>query len=162
MLKNFAEKVLETDDSLAPTAIRIGLGTVMFAHGAQKALGWWGGAGFEQTMGFFTASGIPWVVGVLVIAAEFLGGAALVLGFGGRLAAAGTGLVMVGAIAMVHGQHGFFMNWFGAQQGEGYEYHLLAIALSAGVVIAGSGAYSLDRWLSRRLQDEPARQPLLA
>jgi len=162
MLKNIAEKLLKTDDSLAPTALRIGLGSVMFAHGAQKALGWWGGAGFEQTMEFFTASGMPSLIALLVIAAEFLGGAALILGVGGRVAAAGIGLVMIGAIGMVHGSGGFFMNWFGAKQGEGFEYHLLAIALAAGVVIAGSGAYSLDHWLLRRLQDQPAPQPALA
>lgn len=160
MVKTIAERIVRTDDSIAPAVLRVGLGSVMFAHGAQKALGWFGGNGFEATMGYFTGpGGLPWLVAFLVIAIEFLGAAALIAGFGGRLAAFGIGAVMLGAIATVHADHGFFMNWYGAKQGEGFEYHLLAITLAAGVVVAGSGAYSVDRWLMSRFGESPARQP---
>jgi putative oxidoreductase len=147
------ERILKTDDSLGPTILRVSLGTVMFAHGAQKALGWFGGYGYGATMDYLTGpGGLPWLIAFLVIAIELVGSLALIAGAGGRAAALGVGAVMLGAILTVHAKVGFFMNWGGAQPGEGYEYHLLAIALAAGVVIAGSGAYSVDRWLTRKLE----------
>jgi putative oxidoreductase len=153
MLKT-ASKLIQTDNSILPTVARLSLGSVMFAHGAQKALGWFGGHGYEGTMGFLTQGvGLPAALAFLVIAIEFLGAAALIVGFGGRLAALGIGAVMVGAVFTAHLSNGFFMNWSGAQGGEGFEYHILAIALAAVVTIAGSGAYSIDRWLGRRLAE---------
>ena len=122
----------------------------MFPHGAQKVLGWFGGYGFSGTMQFFTEQmGIPAVLAFLAIAVEFLGPVALVAGLGARLAAAGVAVNMAVAVWLVHLPNGFFMNWFGNQKGEGFEYHLLAIALALVVVIRGSGAWSLDRSLSR-------------
>ena len=118
------------------------LGIVMIPHGAQKLLGIFGGAGFGASMGYFTSTGIPAPVAFLVIMAESLGALALVLGFFGRFMAFGIGLDMLGAILIVHLPHGFFMNWYGAQAGEGFEYHLLAIALSLVIIIGGSGKLS--------------------
>jgi putative oxidoreductase len=153
MWKQIAHKLVGTDASLAPAVTRVALGSVMFAHGAQKAFGWFGGYGFEGTMGFLTGGvGLPAAIAFLVIAIELVGSAALIVGAGGRLAAAGIVAVMVGAVATAHAGHGFFMNWGGNQAGEGFEYHILAIALAAVVMIQGSGAWSIDRLLGELLQ----------
>jgi putative oxidoreductase len=142
--------LVRTDDRLAPAVLRIGLGLVMFPHGAQKALGGFGGGGFAQTMAYFTdVVHVPWILGLLVIAAEFLGSLMLIAGIFTRFAALSIGLVMAGAAVLVHARNGFFMNWFGNQTGEGFEFHLLAIAIAAALVIAGGGRSSLDRKLSR-------------
>jgi putative oxidoreductase len=131
-------------------AMRVVLGAVMFAHGAQKALGWFGGAGLQPTLEYFGRTlGIPRPLGLLAIAAEFLGGMGLMLGLLGRICALGIGVNMAVAMLLVHLQNGFFMNWFGTKAGEGFEYHLLALALALPLVIRGAGAFSLDRVLDR-------------
>lgn len=143
--------LVKTESDIGPSVARWTLGLVMFPHGAQKLLGWFDGYGFTATMDSFTQSmGLPWVVAFLVIVAESFGALGLVVGLAGRLGALGIGSVMVGAILTGHLQHGFFMNWFGNQTGEGIEYHLLAIGLAIVVLVKGSGAYSVDRRLSRR------------
>lgn len=145
----------KTDESWAGLILRIGLGSVIVAHGAQKLLGWFGGVGFEGTMGFFTQKmGLPWLVAFLVIIGESLGSLGLIAGFLTRFTAASFIVIMLGAIAMVHWPQGFFMNWFGQQQGEGFEYHILVIAMSASLVLIGGGKWFLDgviaRWLEVR------------
>src|SRR5215510_2240569 len=118
--------LFQTDKGWSGFILRVTLGLVMFPHGAQKLLGWYGGFGFEGTMGFFTTQmGMPWLVAFLIVIAESFGSLALLAGFLTRFVAASLAVIMVGAISMVHLPHGFFMNWFGKQQGEGYEYHLL-------------------------------------
>lgn len=145
------KKLLSTPDDLALLTLRLILGGVFFIHGAQKALGWFGGHGLSGTLDAFTTGmGLPLLVAVLVVAAEFLGGIGLIVGFLTRIAAAGIFAVMVGAIAMVHLKYGFFMNWSGKQGGEGFEYHLLAIAITLALVLGGGGMASIDRWLSRK------------
>ena len=143
------QKLIRTDNDIASLILRLTLAIVFFPHGAQKVLGWWGGSGFSSTMGYFTGDGMPWLIAFLVVMGEFLGPLGLAAGFLSRFAAFGIGLIMLGAVFMVHGEHGFFMNWYGAQQGEGIEYHLLAIGLAIAVMIKGSGAFSLDRQLSK-------------
>lgn len=144
------KKLLSTSDDLSLLVLRLILGGVFFVHGAQKALGWFGGHGLSGTLEAFTQGmGLPMLVAVLIVAAEFLGPIGLVVGFLTRPAAAGIFAVMVGAIGLVHLKHGFFMNWFGKQGGEGYEYHLLAIGISLALVIGGGGKASIDRLLSR-------------
>lgn len=144
--------LVRTEADWAQTVLRLTLALVFLPHGAQKLLGWFGGYGFEGTMGYFTGTlGLPWLVALLVIAAESLGSVALALGLFSRVAALGTAAVMVGAITIAHGAHGFFMNWTGAQAGEGFEYHLLAIGIALAVIIRGSGAASLDRILARKI-----------
>lgn len=134
--------------------LRLVLAVVMFPHGAQKVLGWWGGHGFDGTMGFLTGTvGLPWLVALLVIAIEFLGPLALAIGALTRLAALGMVAVMVGAIATVHASHGFFMNWSGAQQGEGFEYHLLVIGIALALLSGGAGRFSLDHRFARGRSD---------
>ena len=119
--------------------LRLVLGVVFFAHGAQKMLGWFGGYGFHGTMGFFGHLGMPASVAFLVICTEFFGGLGLIVGLLTRIAALGIGVEMIGAIFMVHLPNGFFMNWAGNQKGEGFEYHLLAIAIAATLLLRGSG-----------------------
>jgi putative oxidoreductase len=147
-------KLIVTDNDRATAILRLVLGVIFFAHGAQKMLGWFGGYGFTGTMGFFTSvMHIPALFAFLAICAEFFGGLGLILGFLTRIAALGVFSNMIVAIAMVHGQFGFFMNWTGAQKGEGFEYHLLVLAVTTFLMIRGAGAASIDRMLS-----SPARQ----
>jgi putative oxidoreductase len=142
-------KLMGTDNDIAITTLRLVLGVIFFAHGAQKLLGWFGGYGFTATMGFFTGVlHIPAAFAFLAIAAEFFGGLGLVFGLFTRVASLGVFCNMIVAVAMVHGRFGFWMNWTGAQKGEGYEYHLLLLAASAFLMIRGAGAASVDRLLS--------------
>lgn len=142
-------RLIATDDNSATTVLRLVLGVVFFAHGAQKLLGWFGGFGFAGTMGFFTQMlHIPAPLAVLAIAAEFFGGLGLIFGFLTRIAAFGIGVNMLLAVALIHHNFGFFMNWYGAQKGEGYEFHLLVLAIVAFLVVRGAGAFSLDHALA--------------
>ncbi len=145
--------LLKTSDNVTDLVLRLMLAVVFFPHGAQKALGWFGGYGFHATLGFFTGKeGVPLVLAVLVIAAEFLGSIGLFVGFLARVAAFGILCNMVGAILLVHGHMGFFMNWAGQMPAgkEGYEFHLLAIALAFSVMVRGAGPLSIDRALAGR------------
>lgn len=140
--------LFRTNGSVAGLILRLTLAVVMFPHGAQKVLGWFGGQGLTPTLQFFTSAGIPPVLAWLVIAAEFLGPLGLIIGLLTRLAALGIAGVMLGAMKMVHWKNGFFMNWSGTQQGEGFEFHLLALGIAIALVIMGGGAASVDRALT--------------
>jgi len=143
-------KVMNTTDDLVITILRLFLGGGRFIQKNKKALGWFGGYGFSGTMGFFTTQmHIPAVFAFLVICAEFFGSLGLMVGFLTRIAAFGIAVNMMVAVLMVHIHVGFFVNWFGNQKGEGFEYHLLALALAIPVMIRGAGAVSVDRALSR-------------
>ena len=144
MLKRIIET--NTADKVA-TLLRLALGVVMFPHGAQKVFGWFGGHGFSGTMEFFTSKGIPSVFAFLAIMAEFVGSLGLISGFLSRIAAFGIAVNMLVAIAAVHYPNGFFMNWAGNQTGEGFEYHLLVLAIAAAIMRRGSGAFSVDGWI---------------
>jgi len=147
MLKALAR----TDRDASSLVLRVMLGIVFFPHGAQKAIGWFGGHGLAGTLDFFTQNmGMPLAVAALVIAAEFLGALGLITGLLTRLAAFGICCVMTGAIFLVHMKNGFFMNWSGNQAGEGFEYHLLAIAIAIALMFKGGGRWSLDRLIARR------------
>jgi putative oxidoreductase len=151
------DKLLATDDSKTLLLQRVVLGAVLLPHGLQKTLGAFGGHGFDGTMSYFTnVLHIPAPLAVLVILAESLGALALIAGVGTRIAAFGAIAVMVGAALLTHLPYGFFMNWFGAQGGEGFEYHILAVALGLPLVIRGAGAYSVDGILARVLRRSPA------
>ena len=153
-------KLIATDDNPATVILRLVLGVVFFAHGAQKLLGWFGGPGFSGTMGLFTGYlHIPAPFALLAIAAEFFGGLGLILGFLTRVAAFGITVNMLVAIATVHRSFGFFMNWTGAQKGEGFEYHLLVLAITAYLMIRGAGAFSVDHAITVA---SPLVQPRLA
>ena len=143
------KKLVSTSNDVALTILRLTLGIVFFAHGAQKLLGWFGGYGFSGTMGFFTHIGLPAPVAFLIIMTEFFGGLGLIVGFLTRIPAVGIGCEMIGAIFMVHMPNGYFMNWSGSQKGEGFEYHLLTIAVAAALLLRGAGPFSVDRALSK-------------
>jgi len=147
------KRLLHTSDNVTDVILRLALAAVFFPHGAQKALGWFGGYGLAGTVSFFNGKmGIPVVFVLLAIAAEFLGSLGLFVGLLARVAAFGIFCNMAVAVAMVHGKVGFFMNWFGRMPAgnEGFEYHILAMALAFAVMVRGAGPASLDRVLSRK------------
>jgi putative oxidoreductase len=141
-------QLTRTDDTVTALVLRLALGIVMFPHGAQKLLGWFGGRGFFGTIELFHQLGFPTVVAVLVTVGEFFGGLGLLVGFLSRIAAGGIGIIMLGATLTVHWQYGFFMNWAGNPTREGFEYHILAIGLAVALVILGGGKWSIDRTLA--------------
>jgi putative oxidoreductase len=144
-------KILATRDDFSSTVLRIALGVVILPHGAQKMLGWFGGHGFAGTMHFFTETmGIPYIFALMAILAESVGSIGLLVGFFTRICAFGVGVTIAVAAIMVHLKNGFFMNWFGSQAGEGYEYHLLVIGMALALMIAGGGAWSIDSILSKK------------
>lgn len=146
-----SRNLLDTSDSIGPTLLRLSLGVVMFAHGAQKGLGWFGGPGLQGALASFEQGfGIPPALAGLAIAAELLGGILLIIGAFGRVAALGIGVNMIVAVLLAHRSNGFFMNWTGQKAGEGFEYHILAIGMAAALVVMGSGCCSVDRALTRR------------
>jgi putative oxidoreductase len=146
------QALVRTTNDVAPTITRLALALVIFPHGAQKVLGWFGGYGISGTMGFFGSMGIPGVFAALAIAAEFLGSIGLAVGLLSRVAAFGIAATMAVAALMVHVPNGFFMNWTGTQHGEGFEYHILVIAMALVVMVKGAGRASLDRALTRGAQ----------
>lgn len=141
-------RLLATTDDFIPLIARLVLGLVILPHGLQKAFGLFGGYGFEATLGYLTSTGIPVGFAVLAIFAEVAGSLGLIVGLFGRVASFGVASVMTVAALMVHRGH-FFMNWTGTQGGEGFEYHLLALALASVVMIRGSGRFSLDLALAK-------------
>lgn len=141
------KKLFQTRNDVALLLLRLALGIVMFPHGAQKALGLWGGHGFSATVSAMSHQ-FPAFLVVLAIAAEFLGSIGLIAGFLTRIAAAGIIVNMLVAITQVHLPNGFFMNWGGKQGGEGIEYHILVIAMALVLVIWGGGAASVDRGIA--------------
>ena len=146
-----------TEDAWTGLVLRLGLGVVMFPHGAQKVLGWFGGYGFAATMGTFTDKmHIPAFLALLAILAEFAGSIGLITGCLTRVAAFGILCNMAVAVVMVHWPNGFFMNWSGKQAGEGFEYHLLAIAIALALIITGGGTWSADRVIASRIRESSA------
>lgn len=150
-------RLLSTDRSTTTFVHRAVLGAVLLPHGLQKLLGWFGGYGFDGTMAYLTAHvGLPAPLALLVILGESLGAIALVLGLGTRLAAAGAAAIMVGAVVTTHLPYGFFMDWAGARGGEGFEYHLLALALATPLMVRGGGRWSLDGAIARAWVRRPS------
>jgi putative oxidoreductase len=132
--------------------LRLALGVVFVMHGGQKMFGWFGGQGFGATVHGFTSQGIPAPLAYLVPLTEFFGGLGLVFGVLARLSALGIGIIMLVAIFKVHLANGFFMNWFGNQKGEGFEYHILAIAIALMILLGGPGRIALADWERRFLR----------
>lgn len=144
------KQLLATSNDTTLAICRLVLGLVFFMHGAQLALGWFGGYGFAATLHFFTTQlGIPAVFAALAVLAQFLGGLGLIVGLLSRIAAFGIAAVMLYAVIKIHLAMGFFMNWSGTQKGEGYEYHLLTLALCLLIMVKGAGALSIDGVLSK-------------
>jgi putative oxidoreductase len=151
------KKLIQTDDDVSGFIARIILGIVILPHGLQKLLGMFGGYGFSATVDFFVSNGTPAVVAFLIIIGESFGALGLIIGLLGRLAAFGISLIMLGAIFLVHLPNGFFMNWFGNQPGEGFEYHILAVGLALITLIKGSGRWSIDGLLTKNLSNRSSR-----
>ena len=155
---NIIQKLFLTDEKVHVTFLRLAVGIVMFPHGAQKLLGWFVGYGFHGTMGFYSSLGIPALFGFLAIATEFFGSIALIIGFFTRFASFAIGVNLLVAVFMIHIHNGFFMNWAGTQAGEGIEYFIYAITLSAIITIIGGGAYSVDSLIARRLGEKRVKE----
>lgn len=142
--------LLRTEGNCSALVLRIFLAVVLFPHGAQKVLGWFGGPGLATGISMLTQHmHIPLFFAILAIAAEFLGPIGLFFGFLTRIAAFGIAVEMVVAVLLVHFKFGFFMNWFGRQAGEGFEYHLLMIGMAIALIVAGGGLWSVDRALTK-------------
>jgi len=142
--------LFRTDKDPALLVLRVALGAVMFAHGSQKVLGWFGGAGFEKTVEVFTGKmGFPFLFAVVIILTEFLGSIGLIAGFLTRISAVGIGAIIGSCAYMNHLQNGFFMNWFGQQKGEGFEFHILVLGIVVTLVMKGGGLLSVDRKIAR-------------
>jgi putative oxidoreductase len=149
-MKTIFHFVTRTSGLWTPLILRLTLAFVFFPHGAQKLLGWFGGYGFTGTMGYFTGQGMPYAVALLPVLTEFLAPFALAAGLFTRIAALALGFEMVVAVLTVHLANGFFMNWFGNQKGEGFEYHLLVIGIAIALVVQGAGRWSLDQMMARQ------------
>jgi putative oxidoreductase len=143
------KKLFQTNDDVALLVLRVILGVVFFFHGMQKLTTMYGGYGFTGTMGWFTGNlHVPAVFAFLAIMAEGIGWAGLIAGLLTRIAAFGIAVNMAVAVYMLHFQNGIFMNWFGSQKGEGYEYHLLVIAIAIALTIRGGGKWSVDKGIA--------------
>jgi putative oxidoreductase len=143
--------VLGTYPSWSHLVVRLALGVVFFAHGGQKVLGWFGGHGLRATINGFKAMGVPAPAAAAAAFIEFLGGLAMLTGFLARPAALGLIVVMLVAIAKVHGRNGFFINFSGTPgKGHGYEFNFVLIAMALSILIGGAGVLSIDRaiWLA--------------
>ncbi|HCL04530.1 MAG TPA: hypothetical protein DHW64_00490 [Chitinophagaceae bacterium] len=146
-MKNFLF-LFDSPEQFTGLVIRLTLALVILPHGCQLLFGWFGGFGFSTTMKFFTETErLPWLIGFMVIMLQSVGALFILLGFGSRILAFGTMIMFIGMIFTSHLKFGFFMNWFGTQKGEGYEYHLLVIGLCIALVFSGSGRFSVDRLL---------------
>ena len=157
-----SHRLFETTSDSGALVARITLGAIMLPHGLQHAVGLLGGYGFSGTLGWMTNTlGFPAWLAAIAIATELVAPFALVAGLAGRVAAIGIIGIMAGAIT-THAANGFFMNWFGSLPAgsEGFEYHLLAIGLASVVVLKGSGAFSLDRWVLARRARVQARSSI--
>jgi putative oxidoreductase len=148
-MKSIARYLFATDDSAAQLCARLALGIVVFPHGAQKVFGWFGGPGWHQTLTTFAGLGFPPWSTVLLMITECLGALLLIVGLLTRVWALGLTISMAICMAMNHVQNGFFMNWFGTQKGEGFEYHLLVFGITAALILTGGGKFSIDRAIYR-------------
>jgi len=139
-------KIFNTTNDWTGLVTRLSIGLILFPHGAQQMLGIFGGYGFTGTMGFLTSTlHLPPLIAFMVITIEFLGSICLITGFASRVWSIAIVVIFIGTIFTAHIDNGFFMNWYGTQKGEGFEYALLVIGLSIATLINGSGKYSIDQ-----------------
>ena len=137
--------IFNTNNDWTGLITRLSIGLILFPHGAQQMLGIFGGNGFTGTMAFLTNTmHLPWLIAFVVITIDFFGSIFLVTGFASRLWSIAIVVIFIGTIFTAHIGNGFFMNWYGTQKGEGFEYALLVIGLSIATLINGSGKYSID------------------
>ena len=141
------QALLRTDADYVCTLLRIIAGIAIFPYGMQKLLGWFGGVGIKGTLQQLVVMRVPTLIAWLVIIGQSVGSIALIAGFLGRIAAGGLFVIFTGAL-IVHLPDGWSMNWFGRKSGEGVEYHVLLLSLLLIVIVKGSGAVSIDLWLT--------------
>ena len=155
------QRILSTTDNWAGLILRLTLGVVIFPHGAQKLMGWFGGFGYAGSMQYFTQTAhLSYIIGLLTILFEFFGTLLLLLGAATRINAACCFVVFVGAIGVEQAKNGFFMNWFGNQSGEGIEFSLLVLGMSLALLVTGGGRYSVDGYLTKSRADLSDLQPV--
>ncbi len=141
-------KITNTRNGLDLTLLRLALGGVLFAHGAQKMLGWFGGGGFNATInGFGQYMHISAPVAVMVIFIEFFGSLLIITGAFTRIAALAVFGLFIGIVLFTH-TGSFFMNWGGDAKGEGLEYFLLIYGMALALIVGGAGRFSVDGKLS--------------
>ncbi len=141
--------LFSTDPVLSLFILRVVLGIIFFAHGAQKVLGWFGGHGLKGTIGFMKSQGLPTPIAYMVCFFEFLGGLGLVVGLLTRPAALAIAVVMIGAIATVHAKNGFFINWeMEPGKGHGFEANLAYLAMAVALILDGGGWLALDQLIA--------------
>lgn len=147
--------LFSSTDHITGLIIRLTLALVILPHGCQLLFGWFGGYGFVGTMQYFTeVEKLPWLIGFMVIMLQSVGALFILFGVASRLVALGTVIMFIGMIITSHAEYGFFMNWFGTQKGEGYEYHLLVIGLALALLASGSGKWSVDRVIVKGVNGE--------
>jgi putative oxidoreductase len=152
-MKKLLHLLTVTSAAYSPIFLRFFLALVIFPHGAQKVLGWFGGYGFTGTMAFFTGTmGLPYVIALLPVITEFLAPVALFFGFFTRIAALALGVNFLVAVLTVQLANGFFMNWFGTQKGEGIEYSLLIFGMVLALMVGGAGRFSVDRVIAEKTE----------
>jgi len=150
-MKNLLKTLFTTNPNIGFSIARLTLGLVLFPHGAQKLLGLFGGNGYTATVDFFTSQmGLPGIIAFSIIIIEFFGSISLILGLIGRFWALSIAGMFLGIIYTTQFEHGFFMNWYGNQTGEGFEYSLLVIGLALTIVVNGSGKWSVDNLIFKK------------
>lgn len=144
------ETLLQTDADYVCTFLRIITGIIIFPYGMQKLFGWFDGVGIKGTLEQMAVRKVPRFIAWLVIIGQSFGSIALMSGFLGRIAAGGLFIIFTGAL-IVHLPDGWTMNWFGEKDGEGIEYHVMLLSLLLVVIVKGSGAMSIDLWLTSKM-----------
>ncbi|MEP7728270.1 DoxX family protein [Marinomonas primoryensis] len=145
-MKSFIQKVTNTTSGLASTILRIPVGIILMAHGAQKLFGAFGGYGLEGTGQWMASIGLEpgYLMALLAGSAEFFGGLALVIGLLVRPASAVIAFTMLMAIVTVHISNGLFM------ANNGYEYALTLLIVAVSLVFSGAGSFSIDKAISAK------------
>ena len=152
-MRTLINRLAATEPLTTPLILRIVIAIVLWPHGAQLLLGWFGGYGYSGSMQYFTTQGgLSSIIAFLVIFLEFFGSLLILLGLFTRVVAIALLVLFVGMIVTVHQHFGFFMNWFGNMKGEGFEYHLLGIGILLSLIVSGGGKASLDSLINKTNQ----------
>ena len=146
-MKALIQKLAQSNAGFGALALRVPVGIIFMAHGAQKLFGWFGGYGLEGTGQWMASIGLgPGVLmAFLAGSAEFVGGLFILLGLLTRPAAAALAVTMLVAIFAVHFENGLFMS------NNGYEFGLALLAASVSLAVSGAGKAAIDQTLAKKL-----------